>query len=342
MANNQANADHLLATVSTAPKCPLPGIDFPVPYDATGNVIWPAPNPANPFFLTGPALISFSGGRTSAFMLFQILWAHGGILPDDVHVCFANTGKEREETLRFVHECESRWRSRVRWLEWRRPDVPKRTRLAPEMRFEEVGYNSASRNGEPFNALIENRAMLPNVVTRYCTSALKVNTMDAFMRAQGYERWNNAVGLRWDEMHRVFKQIARNEAGNNRYTAVMPMATQSTKVTKLAVMDWWARQPFNLQLRGYEGNCDLCFLKGEKSLRRLIRDNPGMGDWWEDQEKKAVGRTRDPRMANFNKAFSYAALKETVSASPLLDLDYMTEDDEFDAECGLWCSAEAA
>ena len=51
----------------------------------------------------GPALISFSGGRTSGFMLWHILDAYDGKLPDDVHVCFANTGKEREETLRFVH-----------------------------------------------------------------------------------------------------------------------------------------------------------------------------------------------------------------------------------------------
>lgn len=297
---------------------------------------------ANPYRIEGPALISFSGGRTSGYMLWHILDAYGGKLPDDVHVAFANTGKERAETLRFVHDCETHWSVKVRWLEWRRPDVPKHTRLPPEQRFEEVGYNSAARNGEPFEALIESRAMLPNVVTRYCTSALKVNTMDAFMRAQGYERWNNAVGLRWDEMHRVFKQLERNEKAITRYTAVMPMARQATKVTKAMVMAWWARQPFNLQLRGYEGNCDLCFLKGEKSLKRLIRDNPGMADWWAAQEAKAVGRTRDPRMANFNKAFTYADLTNTVATSPLLELDYMNDEDEFDAECGLWCAGEAA
>jgi 3'-phosphoadenosine 5'-phosphosulfate sulfotransferase (PAPS reductase)/FAD synthetase len=59
--------------------------------------------------IDGPALISFSGGRTSGYMLWHILDAYDGKLPDDVHVCFANTGKEREETLRFVHECGSRW-----------------------------------------------------------------------------------------------------------------------------------------------------------------------------------------------------------------------------------------
>jgi hypothetical protein len=170
--------------------------------------------------------------------------------------------------------------------------------------------------------------------------ALKINTMDAFMRAQGYERWNNAVGLRWDEMHRVFKQIARNETGHNRYTAVMPMARQATKVTKEVVTQWWARQPFNLQLRGYEGTCDLCFLKGEQSLKRLIRDNPGMERWWIEQEEKAKGRTRDPRMSQFNKQFGFQQLAAAVHSSPMLNLELMTDDEEFDAECGLTCGAD--
>lgn len=75
---------------------------------------------SDPFLMAGPASISFSGGRTSAYMLWRILQAHGGTLPDDVVVTFANTGREREETLRFVHECGARWGVRIAWLEWRR------------------------------------------------------------------------------------------------------------------------------------------------------------------------------------------------------------------------------
>lgn len=79
------------------------------------------------YLIKGPALISFSGGRTSAYMLHEILKAHGGTLPNDVVVAFANTGKEREETLRFVHECASRWGVYVHWVEWR----PKKTDREP-------------------------------------------------------------------------------------------------------------------------------------------------------------------------------------------------------------------
>lgn len=52
--------------------------------------------------LDDPAVVSFSGGRTSGYMLWHILNAHNGVMPDGVKVVFCNTGKERPETLDFV------------------------------------------------------------------------------------------------------------------------------------------------------------------------------------------------------------------------------------------------
>lgn len=232
------------------------------------------------YLIEGPALISFSGGRTSAYMLYQILLAHGGKLPADVYVVFANTGKEREETLRFVFEVSQRWNVRIHWVEWTPAGGA------------EVGYNSASRNGEPFEALIGKKQFLPNAVTRFCTQELKIRAMRDFMRAAGCDRWVNAIGLRYDEGSRVFKALARNDAGKERFTTVMPMARASTKVTKRGhIMPFWfgegvdrvpnpipsfdlLPQGFDLGLQDYEGNCDLCFLKSMGARKRLIRDNP--------------------------------------------------------------------
>jgi hypothetical protein len=59
-------------------------------------------NQSNPYFIEAPALISFSGGRTSGYMLKQIIDAYGGTLPANVIPCFANTGKEMPQTLEFV------------------------------------------------------------------------------------------------------------------------------------------------------------------------------------------------------------------------------------------------
>src|ERR1700755_2515342 len=107
---------------------------------------------AEPFETEGPALISFSGGRTSAYLLRRILDAHGGILPADVYVVFANTGKEREETLDFVERCSTQWRVPIAWVE-RSSDLEARQRGSLSIR--QVNHQSASRAGEPFGALID-------------------------------------------------------------------------------------------------------------------------------------------------------------------------------------------
>lgn len=54
----------------------------------------------SPYKIFGTTVISFSGGRTSAFMLRQVL-DHNDDLSDLI-VTFANTGKEHPATLDFV------------------------------------------------------------------------------------------------------------------------------------------------------------------------------------------------------------------------------------------------
>jgi 3'-phosphoadenosine 5'-phosphosulfate sulfotransferase (PAPS reductase)/FAD synthetase len=283
----------------------------------------------NPYFITGPALISFSGGRTSAFMLWNILQAHGGTLPDDVVVAFANTGKEREETLRFVHECGTRWGVDVQWVEFR----------DDETGYEIVGYNSASRSGEPFSALITKKQFLPNSVMRFCTTELKVRVMNRWLRAHlGCDKWLNVIGLRYDEGHRVLKALARNDSNKEPFKALMPMAR--AKHTKRDVMDFWAQQPFDLGLRDYEGNCDLCFLKGRGKRLRLIRDNPGMADWWKTQEEQALGKTA--AAGRFVTEYTYADLEREVLTQPLMPGLLDDDAEEYDVECGLHCGGEAA
>lgn len=293
--------------------------------------------------IAGPALISFSGGRTSAYMLWRIIQAHGGSLPDDVHVTFANTGKEREETLRFVHECGTRWNVPIVWLEWR----TRRKRTPVHERFEIVGYDTASRNGEPFAALITDKKYTPNAVSRFCTEHLKIQVRADYMESLGYGRYANVIGLRADEMRRVAKVDQRNDDDKRKYDTVVPLVRAG--VRREDVLRFWCGdlsiyksveltragsvshfpQGFDLGLNGWEGNCDNCFLKGRKILAAQASYRPDSFDWWIEQEGKAKG--------DFNKDFSYASIVNDVQSqiSMFSTEESGMEDVGFDSECGV-------
>ena len=250
----------------------------------------------------GNVQIAFSGGRSSAYMIHQILEANGG-LPDRVEVTFQNTGREFEETLEFVAECDRRWGLGVTWLEYRGNDPM----------FEVVGFQGASRNGEPFDALIDKKQYLPNQQTRFCTIELKIRTAKRYLRSLGWEHWTNAIGFRGDESSRV--EGARKSDAKDRWTTWCPM--HSAGVSKHDVALFWRSQPFDLKLASVngktpDGNCDGCFLKSQAYRAGLYRDHPARALWWKRAEKRIAeletkkGRPKDN--STFDKRESWEEL----------------------------------
>ncbi|RRW33165.1 phosphoadenosine phosphosulfate reductase domain-containing protein [Ectopseudomonas oleovorans] len=227
----------------------------------------------DPFKIDHHTCISFSGGRTSAYMLWRVLQANGG-LPANTVVCFANTGKEVEATLRFVRECAERWKVPIHWLEYR----------TTEAGFAVVDFASASREGEPFEALIRHRQYLPNPVARACTTSLKIRPMHKFVRSLGWTEWDQFIGIRADEQRRVAKIRARGHSTESASESMcMPLA--ETGISVRDVTAFWQSQPFDLELltvngRTLEGNCDLCFLKPRGQRLALIKARPQAADWW--------------------------------------------------------------
>lgn len=260
----------------------------------------------DPFFIEGPAVISFSGGRTSAFMLHKIL-ARG--LQPDVHVIFCNTGREDDRTLTFVEECSNLGGGvRIRWLEYRRRYLPKykseevaetarKIREAFGLSFEpangrkELGYVevspvTAARASDPPSTdhpYLNMLAMsgVPNATTRLCTTEMKIRVIKKFMLAQGYESWTNVVGIRADEPVRVARM---RKPPPERWENAVPLADAG--IVEADVLSFWQNMPFDLglthdaELGTYEGNCDFCMLKSEAKKVRLAMERPQALEWW--------------------------------------------------------------
>ena len=142
-------------------------------------------------------LITFSGGRTSAFMA-RLLMEHPDYKDFNKVVVFANTGKEDEETLKFINKCDKEWNLGVVWIEGI-ATVGKRKGTTVKV----VDFESASREGEPFELVVEKYG-IPSKMYRSCTRELKERPMHKYAKSVfGHVHYLTAIGIRSDEKHRV-------------------------------------------------------------------------------------------------------------------------------------------
>lgn len=216
-------------------------------------------------------LVSFSGGETSAFMA-QWLWRHKRDQYDMVFV-FANTGQENEETLDFVQQCSEAFGFPVVWVEAVvDPESGKGTR------HRIVDHATASRNGEPFEAVIAKYG-IPNHAAPHCTRELKDKPIGSYARDVFGNDYETAIGIREDEHHRINWNRARARHFLYPLVDMMPM-------TKPKVNFWWSQQPFRLRLKGYQGNCMACWKKSDHRLFTIAKEKPQAFAWVKAMEAK--------------------------------------------------------
>jgi hypothetical protein len=246
----------------------------------------------DPFKIDGPACISISGGRTSGYLWRKVLEAHDFNLPPDVVGVFANTGKEEEATLQFVRDMETHWGVPIAWVEFKAHEEPAE-------RWHVVSFDTASRNGEPFEQLIRQKQYLPNPVTRFCTIEMKIRTIARYLRSVGFEGTmselenSSVIGIRADEPRRVAKIKDRSR---------LPLVAAGVGAADVGA--FWRAQPFDLQLpniggRTMHGNCDLCFLKPGAQVLSLISEKPQRAVWWARMEALALALASMPSGAVF-------------------------------------------
>ena len=234
-------------------------------------------------------VINFSGGRTFAYMTKRLLEE----TDEKYLITFQNTGRESKETLDFINECDKRWNLNILWLEYRKPSVN-------ENRFEVVTYETASRNGEPFTQLIEQRpASIPNLQFRYCTTQLKIKTLKRYLKKQGIKDYTSFNGIRYDEPKRWGK------AKDSDFDVELPLV--KWKVTKEDVREFWNQQEFDLKLEQPYGNCDGCFLKGKGKLLEILANDINALDWWINIEET------NTKKVQFKKEITYRQLKEIAT-----------------------------
>lgn len=216
-------------------------------------------------------LISFSGGETSAYMLWYIL-NHMATDYDQIVTVFANTGEENEETLEFVALCGLHFKTPIVWIEAVTYHGQRKS-----SGFRIVNYATASRKGEPFEAAIRKYG-IPNSKFKDCTRNLKRRPIEAYARSIGWETgtYDIAIGIRADEIDRMSTEAATRRI-------IYPLIKRHPR-TKPQINWWWSQQPFRLSIKGYRGNCRWCWKKSRRKLLTIMSEDPSAFDFPERKE----------------------------------------------------------
>lgn len=205
--------------------------------------------------------ISFSGGRTSAVMTKLCVEKFSDT--HDIAIVFANTGSEHENTLKFVDQCDKHFGWNVAWIE---------AVVNPEkgkgIRHKIVDFDTAARNGEPFEAYIKKEG-LTGPSNPGCTNRLKELPIHSYLRRElGWEKGDywTSIGIRADEVDRVSAKRIENKF-------VYPLVDAGWTVSD--IKSECASWPFDLELKGdHYGNCVWCWKKSLRKLMTLAKDDP--------------------------------------------------------------------
>lgn len=217
--------------------------------------------------------ISFSGGRSSAVMLHRCLELYDKT--HDILITFANTGREHEETLRFVDAVDRHFAGgKVVWIE----SVINGPGKGPTAR--EVTFETASRQGEPMEAAIKKHGVFC-VTHKQCTSRLKTEPMLWWRKQQGWENgtYDTAIGIRADESDRMSEKKAERRL-------IYPLVKEGW--TKALVNKFMSQFEWDLRLPNgdADGNCINCFKKSFRKLYTVAKRDPKRFLFNERMERK--------------------------------------------------------
>jgi hypothetical protein len=216
--------------------------------------------------------VSFSGGRSSAVMAKMLIEQFD--TTHDLSFVFANTGCEHDDTLRFVDDVDRYFLGgRLVWVEGAFHEQGK----GPTATV--VQFETASRNGEPFEAAIAKHGVF-NAAFPQCTSRLKTEVMTSYRRAIGWRTgsYETAIGIRADEADRM-------SAKRKELRLIYPLV--SAGWTKRDVNKYMAKFEWDLKLPSDAfGNCVWCWKKSKRKLMTVAKHSPEAFAFAERMEKK--------------------------------------------------------
>lgn len=252
-------------------------------------------------------VISFSGGRTSAFLvnLFR--------MDPNAHFVFMDTGAEHPATYQFIKDIVSHWKIDLVCL---------RVVVNPVMNkggsYKIIPLEDLKQDLEPWKEMVKKYGA-PYYDLPFCTARMKTEPFEKYCNDKfgkgNFERW---IGIRFDEPRRlpveVLKQLqlpahtnaARQKQGF-RYLA------EISEFDKDDILDWWEVQSFDLAITEHLGNCVFCIKKHLNKVALAAKDEP-------EQAVKWIGLTEGPEVRSEGRKYNHKRMyRERLHMSDVIE-----------------------
>ena len=233
-------------------------------------------------------LVSVSGGRTSMFMAIWI-WLNWRKKYEKIIFVFANTGAEHPLTLKFIDYVAYIWSLPIVWVE--AVVDPKK---GNGTRYKIVTYETASRNYEPFDAVVDKYG-IANKSYPHCNRELKLAPIHAYAAdtfgGRRFQNYDTAIGIRVDEFDRISEKASQERL-------IYPLIG-TNPMSKPQILAWWKDQVYDLEIPEHYGNCLTCHKKSDRKLATIAIENP---EWfnkakeWEERKSYIGSKDGNPRM----------------------------------------------
>ena len=247
-------------------------------------------------------VVSFSGGRTSAYLCKIMIDTYGR---DNVDFIYMDTGAEHSKTYEFIRKVNDEFGLNLICLrgDFTRP-------LGDGVGYSVVDIESLKPDLLPFKAMISKYGV-PYIGGMFCTDRMKLKPFkkycDDTYGKNNYETW---LGIRADELPRVFgaklyKKMLELGYENERLASMYSMDIESlsnelvqpheddifhgilkrrgtglrymaeiSDFDKQDVLNYWSKMSFDLHLDEWSGNCEFCPKKSNLKLAASQRDSP--------------------------------------------------------------------
>ena len=238
-------------------------------------------------------VVSFSGGRTSAYLCSLIKQLH----PDAVFV-FMDTGAEHEATYEFIKQVNDYFDLNLICL---RTVVSDKWNEGVSYRV--VGINEIGDDLQPWRDMCAKYGT-PYIHGAFCTDRMKTTPFKKYADDTfGRNNYTTILGIRVDEPKRL-----RARDGFSYLADISDFEKQD-------VLDWWAKMPFDLQIPEHLGNCVFCIKKGINKIALAAKDEPQLADKF----IKMIN-SDDVRIVETRKEPSNTMYRQRMSLESIIDL----------------------